>query len=63
MIPVCQKTFINILHITVHRIRRIAKVYHSTGSTVKENRGGDHTSQNNKMKLLAVKDSSNRLNV
>lgn len=55
LIPVCQKTFLNILHISTHRIRRVAKVFKTTGGVVKETRGGDHTSQKYAPKKEAVK--------
>lgn len=55
LLRVCQKTFLSILNITVHRIRRVAKTYAISGSVVQERRGGDHTSFKNRNKLRAVK--------
>lgn len=55
LIPVCQKAFLGILQITVHRVRRVAKVFAATGSVVQEKRGGDRRSAKNAHKLEAVK--------
>lgn len=55
LIRVCQKTFINILGITKHRIRKVSRTFASTGSIVQEKRGGDHTSAKNIYKLREVK--------
>ncbi|CAH3906988.1 unnamed protein product [Pieris brassicae] len=55
LIPVCQKTFLNILKITVHSIRRVSKVFATMGTVVQEKRGGDHRSAKNAQRLAAVK--------
>ncbi|CAG9793086.1 unnamed protein product [Diatraea saccharalis] len=55
LIPVCQKTFLGILQITVHRVRRVAKEFAKSGTVVQEKRGGDHRSAQNEPKLRAVR--------
>lgn len=55
LVPVCQKTFLDILKISVHRIRAVAKVFEETGTVVQERRGGDHRSAKYAHKLVAVK--------
>lgn len=54
LLLVCQKTFLGILNIPAHRIRKVSQTFTATGSVVQE-RGGDHTSAKNRNKLIAVK--------
>lgn len=44
MIFVCQKSFLQILHIKRYRIKNVVKNYYLSGNFPKENRGGDHRS-------------------
>lgn len=44
MIFVCQKAFLQILHIKRYRIENVVKNYYLEGKFPKENRGGDHKS-------------------
>ncbi|CAG4975957.1 unnamed protein product [Colias eurytheme] len=55
LLLVCQKTFLGILNISAHRIRKVSQTFTATGSVVQERRGGDHTSAKNRNKLIAVK--------
>lgn len=55
LIRVCQKTFISILGITEHRIRKLFRTFACTGSVVQEKRGGDHTSAKSMHKSREVK--------
>lgn len=53
-IPVCQKAFLNILHITKHRIQYVMRMFFETGEPVKEKRGGDYKSHLFRRKKEAV---------
>jgi hypothetical protein len=54
-INVFQNSFIGILHITKHRIRKVTEVFKKTGGIVNEKRGRNRVSSKNKEKLMAVK--------
>ncbi|CAH4030728.1 unnamed protein product [Pieris brassicae] len=55
LLRVCQKSFIQILGITQHRVRKVSRTFASTGSIIQEKTGGDHTSAKNADRLRAVK--------
>lgn len=54
MMFVCQKAFLNILHIKRYRIENILKNYYQKGIFPKENRGGDHKSHKYRNKKNSV---------
>lgn len=53
-VPVCQKAFLNILHISRKRVETISKSLAKTGNTVKETRGGDRKSSKYKPKKDSI---------
>lgn len=53
-VPVCQKAFLDILHITKHRVQYVIKQYDETGTIAVEKRGGDHKSHLYKEKKQAI---------
>lgn len=54
-IQVCQRAFLNILHISKDRVQRIARNYLNTGLLSKENRGGNKVPPIYSEKTLSVK--------
>lgn len=53
-LPVCQTSFLNILHIKKHRLQGVMKKYALTGKSPREKRGGDHTSHRFRNKKESV---------
>lgn len=54
LLRVCQKVFLKILDIGVHRLRRISKIFLSSGQLPVDRRGGDRSTEKNLAKKQSV---------
>lgn len=53
-VPVCQQTFLKVLHITKHRLTYVMKLFLRTGEAPSEKRGGDRKTAKFEGKQIAV---------